>query len=124
MAPLHQPHNLIAGGGQAARGYLRGKETLQLQRPLTGCGWRTARQKSCYLLSERGGKQVVLTMLTAAADGSSPVALNDTATTEQLRHLRSFLLGIEHPFVAPMTDLDFIKVCACCKQLSTLQQLR
>ena len=114
---------LTEGGGQAARGSLRGKETLQLQRPLTGCGWRTAKQKSCYLLSERGGKQVVLTMLTAAADGSSPVALNDTATTEQLRHLRSFLLEIDHPFVAPMTDLDFIKVCACCKQLSTLQQL-
>jgi hypothetical protein len=122
---LHQLQALTEGGGQAARGYLRGKETLQLQRPLTGCGWRTAKQKSCYLLSERGGKlKVVLTMLTVAADGSSPVALNDAATTEQLRHLRSFLLGIEHPFVASMTDLDFIKVCACCKQLSTLRQVR
>eukprot|EP01051_Picozoa_sp_SAG22_P018425 SAG22_NODE_3098_length_1944_cov_2.275339_2_plen_373_part_00 len=93
----------------AARSYLRGSNTLQLDKPLTQIGWRTARQKSCYLLAERQKRQkVFLTMLTIdAANGR--VAVSPSVSKEHIRHIRSFLMELEHPFVATATEIGFIK---------------
>ena len=95
----------------AARSYLRGSDALHLDKPLTQMGWRTARQKSCYLLTDRQKRQkVVLTMLTVDSD-DSPVAIGPSTSKEHIRHVRSFLVELAHPFVAQWTasEVGFIK---------------
>lgn len=95
-----------------AKSYLRGVE-LQLDKPMTGWGTRTPKEKSSYLLSIKpravttGPKRQVLTMLTLS-NPPLPAPCPVPITSKSNRgHLRSFLADIEHPFLMPVVDIGF-----------------
>ena len=94
-----------------AKSYLRGVDLI-LEKPLTAWGSRTPKEKSCYLLSRKKGslaavgpKRQVLAMLTLSSPplgGACPVAL---ASESNRRHLRSFLMDLDHPFLMPVVEV-------------------
>eukprot|EP01043_Picozoa_sp_COSAG02_P055227 COSAG02_NODE_6372_length_3617_cov_2.744457_2_plen_612_part_00 len=95
-----------------AKSYLRGVE-LQLDKPMTGWGTRTPKEKSSYLLSTKpqavtaGPKRQVLTMLTLShppLPGPCPVPVSSKSNRG---HMRSFLTDVEHPFLMPVVDIGF-----------------
>ena len=89
----------------AAKSFLRGT-ALRLERPLTAWGNRTSREKSCFLVSADTSQ--VLSLLTLSSPPLAqpcPVAI---AHRSNSKHLKSFLLEIDHPFLVPTLEVEYM----------------
>jgi hypothetical protein len=104
---------LRANDGDAAA---TGGPSMALERPLTAWGERSAREKSCFLVSAAVGgggsrrpEQQVLSLLTLShphpLPRPCPVALGSKS---HAKHLRSFFAELEHPFILPVLSLGLI----------------
>eukprot|EP01043_Picozoa_sp_COSAG02_P035168 COSAG02_NODE_2502_length_8672_cov_3.830631_5_plen_871_part_00 len=93
---------------------------LQAPQLLPEAGWRTAREKSYFVVRNEQEAEMMLSVLTLP-DRTTLSVKSKSSTT----HLRSFLLELRHPFIAQTVDVGFGQPSAdlACGQLFVLRQL-